>query len=293
MLIAAVPPLVTGWPVRKMPWTAMIMSLCIFGAAGLQAGRPVGVGTLGPLLGLGVRASVSPALFAAGFSLRSAQIQRVFALIELLRAVTAFLIALVLLFLATAVGGSSVAGTHTVIWICLGTAAIGGVATVTLYVLGGSRLPTPDLERWTGDGEPAWHSPPLLSTLRRSRQPERPREAERVGRLIMLAGTAVPTMPVARPGAGHMSGCQVSGSAASSGQTAMWSASSRNSTRSRMPSRSVIPCGSWTRRPVQHRVVAGVHRGRPSSSVVARRVRSRRAREPYCIGISTFCRAVM
>ena len=35
MLIAAVPPLVTGWPVRKMPWTAVIMNLCIFGAVAI------------------------------------------------------------------------------------------------------------------------------------------------------------------------------------------------------------------------------------------------------------------
>jgi MFS family permease len=35
MLIAAVPPLVTGWPVRKMPWTGMIMNLCIFGAVAI------------------------------------------------------------------------------------------------------------------------------------------------------------------------------------------------------------------------------------------------------------------
>lgn len=35
MLIAAVPPLVTGWPTTKMPWTGMIMNLCIFGAVAL------------------------------------------------------------------------------------------------------------------------------------------------------------------------------------------------------------------------------------------------------------------
>jgi hypothetical protein len=125
------------------------------------------------LVGLGVGASVSPALFLAGFSLRSAQIQRVFALIELLRGVTAFLIAPVLLFLASTNGSSTVAGTHTAIWICLGIAAAGGMATVALYILGGGRLPTPDLERWSGEGEPAWQSPPLLSTLRRNRAPER------------------------------------------------------------------------------------------------------------------------
>ncbi|HLH45933.1 MAG TPA: MFS transporter, partial [Acidimicrobiales bacterium] len=32
MLIAAVPPLVTSWPARKMPITGAVMNLCIFGA---------------------------------------------------------------------------------------------------------------------------------------------------------------------------------------------------------------------------------------------------------------------
>src|SRR5947209_3862904 len=32
MLIAAVPPLVTGWPVTNMPWTGVVMNMCVFGA---------------------------------------------------------------------------------------------------------------------------------------------------------------------------------------------------------------------------------------------------------------------
>src|SRR3954454_10754020 len=35
MLIAAVPPLVTGWPASKMPWTAATMNMGIFGAVAL------------------------------------------------------------------------------------------------------------------------------------------------------------------------------------------------------------------------------------------------------------------
>ncbi len=54
------------------------------------------------LVGLGVGASVSPALFMAGFSLRSVQLQRVFAMIELLGGVTAFLVAPILVFVAGA-----------------------------------------------------------------------------------------------------------------------------------------------------------------------------------------------
>ena len=69
---------------------------------------------------LAVGASVSPALFITGFSLHSAQIQRVFAFLELVRGVAAFLVAPVLLYLSTAIGGSAAAGTETAIWICLG-----------------------------------------------------------------------------------------------------------------------------------------------------------------------------
>ncbi|HWF25102.1 MAG TPA: hypothetical protein VG275_06635, partial [Solirubrobacteraceae bacterium] len=35
MLIAAVPPLVIGWPVSKLRWTAITMNMCIFGAVAL------------------------------------------------------------------------------------------------------------------------------------------------------------------------------------------------------------------------------------------------------------------
>ena len=123
------------------------------------------------LIGLGVGASVSPALFITGFSLRSAQIQRVFALVELLRGVTAFLVAPVLLYLATAIGTSLLAGIRASAWICLVIAAGGALLATLLFVLGSGRLQTPDLERWAG-GEPAWMSPPLLGRLRRAPAPE-------------------------------------------------------------------------------------------------------------------------
>ena len=35
MLIAAVPPLVVGWPATKMPWTGATMNMCVFGAVAL------------------------------------------------------------------------------------------------------------------------------------------------------------------------------------------------------------------------------------------------------------------
>ncbi len=118
------------------------------------------------LIGLGVGASVSPALFMAGLSLRSAQIQRIFALIELLRGVTAFMLAPVLVFLAGVIAVSHSLGIETACYICLGLAAAGAVLAVVVFVLGGGRLQVPDLDRWTDDGEPAWDSPPLWSALR-------------------------------------------------------------------------------------------------------------------------------
>ena len=151
-------------PVLAISGLAMVSA-----AAALLTGLAVGGSALvaagSGLIGLGVGASVSPALFITGFSLRSSQIQRVFAMLELLRGVTAFLVAPILLYLATAVGTSMAAGTETAIWICLAIAAGGLLLTLAIFILGGERLQKPDLESWT-HGEPAWESTPLFSRLR-------------------------------------------------------------------------------------------------------------------------------
>lgn len=155
---------------RFTPVLAVGGLVMLTAAAALLTGLAAGGGTLvavgAGLIGFGVGASVSPALFITGFSLRSAQIQRVFALVELLRGVTAFMAAPILLYLATAIGTSPAAGTRAAIWICLVIAVGGAVGAAALFVLGGGRLQKPDLDRWT-DGEPAWTSPPLLGRLRR------------------------------------------------------------------------------------------------------------------------------
>ncbi|WP_329110207.1 MFS transporter [Micromonospora sp. NBC_01699] len=122
------------------------------------------------LIGLGVAAAVSPALFLAGLSLRSSMLQRVFALIELLRAMTAFLTAPILVFLAGNLGSDRTAGTRAALWICFAIAAVGLVGATGLYLSGRPRLETPDLERFQGRGEPAWSSPPLFSALPRKRR---------------------------------------------------------------------------------------------------------------------------
>jgi MFS family permease len=125
------------------------------------------------LLGIGLGATVAPALFVAGFSLPSANLQRVFAIIELLRAVAAFMIAPVFVHFAATVGGNPTAGTGIALWIGFGLAVGGGVITVLLYVAGGARPETPNVERFLEGEAAAWYSPPLLARLRerRSSQP--------------------------------------------------------------------------------------------------------------------------
>jgi hypothetical protein len=118
------------------------------------------------LTGIGLGAAVAPALFVAGFSLSAANLQRVFAIVELLRAVAAFMIAPVFAHFATTVGGDARTGTGIVLWIGLGIAVGGAAAAVLLYALGNARPQTPDLERFMNGQGPAWYSPPLLAAVR-------------------------------------------------------------------------------------------------------------------------------
>ena len=118
------------------------------------------------LTGIGLGAAVAPALFVAGFSLPAASLQRVFAIVELLRAVAAFMIAPVFAHFAATVGGSPSTGTGIVLWIGLGIAISGAAAAVLLYALGGARPQTPNLERFMDGEGPAWYSPPLLAAVR-------------------------------------------------------------------------------------------------------------------------------
>ncbi|HVD57387.1 MAG TPA: MFS transporter [Thermoleophilaceae bacterium] len=118
------------------------------------------------LTGIGLGASVAPALFTAGFSLPAATLQRVFAIVELLRAVAAFMIAPLFAHFAVTVGGDVKTGTGIALWIGLGLAIAGVLVPVLIYRLGGARPETPQLERFMGGEGPAWHSPPLLAAAR-------------------------------------------------------------------------------------------------------------------------------
>ena len=126
------------------------------------------------LTGIGLGATVAPALFVAGFSLPSASLQRVFAIVELMRAVAAFMIAPIFAHMAATVGAGLDAGTAVALWIGLGLAIGGALIGVAIYALGGARPQTPDLESFVDGDAPAWDSPPLLARVRRQRGAGRP-----------------------------------------------------------------------------------------------------------------------
>ena len=125
--------------------------------------------------GIGLGATVVPALFSAGFSLPSANLQRVFAIVELLRATAAFMIAPIFAHFAT-----GVAATGEALWVALGLALGGGAIAVLVYLLGGARPETPDIVGFVDGDTPAWYSPPLFDRLRaRPSEPEPQRSRAR------------------------------------------------------------------------------------------------------------------
>jgi MFS family permease len=118
------------------------------------------------LTGIGVGATVAPALFVAGFALPSASLQRVFAIVELLRAVAAFMIAPVFAHFAATVGHGRYTGTGIALWIGAALALAGAGIAVLLYVLGGARPKKPNIEQFLAGEAPAYPSPPLLARVR-------------------------------------------------------------------------------------------------------------------------------
>ncbi len=156
---------------RFVPLLAFAGAIMLAGGAAVLTGVTGGAATVvlvgSGLVGLGVGASVSPALFSAGFSLPSGQIQRIFALIELLRGVAAFMAAPVILHLAKTVGGSQADGVKLGLWVCCGIAAGGGLLAACVFLYGRARLQVPELERWERGEQPAWHSPPITASARR------------------------------------------------------------------------------------------------------------------------------
>lgn len=131
----------------------------------LPANQPLAL-LASALTGLALGATVAPALFVAGFSLESNSLQRVFAIIELLRAVAAFLVAPVFAYFAATVSDDLVEGTSIALWIGFGLAVLGALFGVVVYALSGARPQRPDLDSFIGGESPAWYSPPLLARLR-------------------------------------------------------------------------------------------------------------------------------
>ena len=150
------------FPLAGMVFLAAGIAVFRIDVPSSQAATLVGSG----LTGIGLGATVAPALFVAGFSLPSASLQRVFAIVELMRAVAAFMIAPIFAHFAATVGGSLDAGTGTALWIGFGIAVAGAVIGVAIYALGGARPQTPDIERFVAGECPAWYSPPLLARVR-------------------------------------------------------------------------------------------------------------------------------
>ncbi len=118
------------------------------------------------LTGVGLGATVAPALFGAGFSLPATNLQRVFAMVELLRGVAAFMIAPIFVHFAATVGGTPAAGTRDALWVSLAIVVGGSALATFLYFAGGARPEDPKMTVFLNGEGPGWPSPPLLARLR-------------------------------------------------------------------------------------------------------------------------------
>ena len=153
---------------QYLPLAGMAFLAAGIGVFRIQLPPTQGLALAGSALtGIGLGATVAPALFSAGFSLPAANLQRVFAIVELMRAVAAFMIAPIFAHFAATVGGNVTRGTGIALWIGLGLALGGGALAVVIYLLGGARPQTPDMEAFLGGEGPGWYSPPLLGALRK------------------------------------------------------------------------------------------------------------------------------
>ncbi len=139
------------------------------------------IGTAG--IGLGVGASVAPGLFVAGFTMPAQQLQRIFALVEMLRGIGAFLTAPILIHVADTVGRTQARGIQTATWITMALLGVGALAVLFIIVSGGFRLMTPRLEAWQAGGPAAINSPPLLDRLRSRHSVEAQLEREDADRV--------------------------------------------------------------------------------------------------------------
>ncbi|GAB7067087.1 MFS transporter [Mycobacterium hodleri] len=158
---------ITRRAMHYLPLVGMVLlaaGILVFQFA-LPANQPLVLVAAG-LTGLALGATVAPALFVAGFSLQSNSLQRVFAIIELFRAVAAFMVAPILAHFALTVSTDLGIGTRYALWIGFGLAVGGAVFGVAVYALSGARPQKPDLDEFLDGDDPAWYSPPLLARIR-------------------------------------------------------------------------------------------------------------------------------
>ncbi|MDT5213285.1 MAG: hypothetical protein QOK18_1524 [Mycobacterium sp.] len=158
---------ITRRAMHYLPLVGMVLlaaGILVFRIA-LPANQPL-VLVASALTGLALGATVAPALFVAGFSLQSNSLQRVFAIIELFRAVAAFMVAPILAHFAMTASTDLASGTGDALWIGFGLAVGGAVYGVAIYALSGARPQRPDLDEFLDGDDPAWYSPPLLARLR-------------------------------------------------------------------------------------------------------------------------------
>src|SRR6195952_4886400 len=205
---------ITRRAMHYLPLVGMVLlaaGILVFQIA-LPANQPL-VLIAAALTGLALGATVAPALFVAGFSLQSNSLQRVFAIIELFRAVAAFMVAPILAHFAMTASTDLASGTSDALWIGFGLAVAGAVFGVAVYALSGARPPRPDLDELLAGDDPAWYSPPLLARLRRG-LPAPSVPAVRVPDLAATTGhTAKARVLVACDGS-ELAGCAIRQAAA-------------------------------------------------------------------------------
>jgi hypothetical protein len=139
--------------------------LVLVGAAAILSGVATGSDALvlvgSGAVGVGVGASVAPALFTTGFTLPSPELPRVFALIELLRGAAAFLSGPLLLHMSETVGAGPSDGIEAAVWVVFGIALVGFVVALAIWSAGRARLQRPDIESWLKGEGGAIESTPL------------------------------------------------------------------------------------------------------------------------------------
>jgi len=157
---------------RRLFATRWVPVLIDAGLAALAAGCAVAmadtvaataIGTF--LIGFGACATVSPGLFVAGLGVRSDDVGRAFALVQLLRSMATYAVAPVLVGVLVTEADRPASGIRTGLLVMLCVAAAGLVAATLVPLVSGARLRTPDLEAWLG-GDKGMPSPATAAHLR-------------------------------------------------------------------------------------------------------------------------------